>query len=128
MNAAISNQFVPLYTNYTNVAPLQPVARSAPIPVRQSLRTGTLITTITIASALGIGSNMVAVKNGDMTISQAVLNGTVKGTAATVILNATARKTALQVITAAGVLAGAGFLIEMALKKDNKPPHAVSMV
>ena len=50
----------------------------------------------------------------------AVLNGVVKGTAATLILNATARSTVLQVAMAVGVLAGAGYLIDSSMKKNKQ--------
>ncbi len=84
----------------------------------QFTTTGTIAATLTIASAASIGSNMVDVKNGSMTVGEAVLNGVVKGTAATVILNATARSTTLQVVLAASVLAGAGFVIDSMMKKN----------
>lgn len=89
-------------------------------PVPQFTPTGTAITTLTIASAVTIGSNMVDVQNGSMTIPQAVMNGVVKGTAATLILDSTARKTALQVALAAGILAGAGYLIDSAMKNKSQ--------
>jgi hypothetical protein len=81
---------------------------------------GTLLTTLTIASAVSIGSNMVDVQNDSMTVPQAVLNGVVKGAAATLILNTAARNTVLQVALAGGVLAGAGYLIDSAMKKNKQ--------
>jgi len=61
---------------------------------------------------------MLDVQDGTMTMPQAVLNGVAKGTAATLILNATARSTALQVALAASVLAGAGYLIDSAMNNN----------
>ncbi len=103
--------------------PLQPAGQPVVVPAPQFSQTGTLITTLTIASALSIGSNMADVKNKKMSISQAVLNAAAKGVAATIILNATARSTALQVVTTAGILAGAGFLIDTVMKKDKNKHH-----
>lgn len=82
--------------------------------------TGTVLTTLTIASAVSIGSNVRDVQNGVMTMPQAVLNGMVKGTAATLILDLTTRSTALQVALAAGILAGAGYMIDSAMKKTRQ--------
>lgn len=90
------------------------------VPMPQFSSVGSVAATLTIASALSVGTNMVDVRNGAMTKSQAVVNGVVKGTVATVILNATTRGTALQVVMAAGVLAGAGFMIDSVMKKDRK--------
>jgi len=90
------------------------------IVVPQYTPVGTLITTLTIASAVTIGSNMVDVQNGSMTMPQALLNGVAKGSAATLILNSTARNTTLQVVMAAGVLASAGYLIDSAMKKNKQ--------
>ena len=105
-----SMNYIPTYIGQ----PVVPQGVAAP----QCTPAGTIITTLTIASAVTIGSNMVDVQNGSMTMPQAVLNGVVKGTAATLILDATARSTVLQVAMAAGVLAGAGYLIDSAMKKN----------
>lgn len=104
--------FIPVYTGQSAV----PQVVAAP----QFTPAGTIITTLTIASAVTIGSNIVDVQNGSMTMPQAVLNGVVKGTAASIILNATLRSTALQVVMAAGILAGAGYLIDSAMKKNRQ--------
>ncbi len=90
------------------------------IPAPQFSTLGTVASTLTIASAVSIGSNMVDVKNGGMTFAEAVANGLVKGTAATIIINATARSTALQVGLAAAVLAGAGYTIDTLMKKSKQ--------
>lgn len=99
--------------------PQQPT-QQAVVPAPQFTTVGTLTATLTIASAISIGSNMVDVKNGAMTTGQAVLNGMAKGAAATLIMNATARSTILQVAMAAAVLAGAGFLIDTTMKKNKE--------
>lgn len=83
-----------------------------------------LLTTLTIAGAVAIGSNMVDVQNQVMTVPQALLNGLAKSAAATLILGVTTRSTALQVILAAGVLAGSGYLIDSAMKTKCRPASA----
>ncbi len=95
---------------------IRPTTTSAP-PFSPA---GTVAATLTIASAVSIGSNMVDVRNGAMTIGQAVLNGVVKGTAATVIINSTARSTTLQVGMAAAFLASAGYLVDTLMKKNKQ--------
>lgn len=97
----------------------KPVSQSFPLPPGQFTQTGSVIATLTIASAISIGSNMVDVKDGKMTIPQAVLNAAAKGTAATIILNGAARSTPFQVVMTAGILAGAGFLIDTVMKNKN---------
>jgi hypothetical protein len=79
-----------------------------------------VIAALTIASAVSIGSNLTDVGNGAMTIPEAVLNGLAKGAAASLILHATSRSTAAQVALAAAVLAGAGYLIDSAMKKSKQ--------
>lgn len=111
----VVNEFVPLYTN---TEPLQPMALANPIPVERFTQTETVIATLTIASSLSFGTNMVDVKKGKMTVPQAALNAVVKGVAATVILNKSSKSTPLQVVTVAGILAGTGFLIDTVMKKD----------
>lgn len=81
---------------------------------------GTITATLTIASAVSIGSNMVDVRNGTMNVSQAIFNGLAKGAAASLVLNATARSTTAQVVMVAGVLVGAGYLIDTAMKKGRE--------
>lgn len=81
---------------------------------------GSVIAALTIASAVSIGSNLTDVGNGAMTIPEAVLNGLAKGAAASLILHATSRSTAAQVALAAAVLAGAGYLIDSAMKKSKQ--------
>ncbi len=81
---------------------------------------GAVAATLTVASAASIGSNWLDVQRGEMTPAAAVVNGLVKGTAATVILNSTARTTALQVGFAAGVLAGAAYIIDSVMKKSKE--------
>jgi uncharacterized membrane protein YebE (DUF533 family) len=105
-----------------NNMPIYSVQPSSPqvVIAPQFTPAGTLISTLTIASAVSIGSNMLDVQNGSMTIPQALLNGVAKGTAATLVLNATARSTVLQVIIAAGTLAGAGYLIDSSMKKNKQ--------
>ena len=111
----IVNNPVPLYTS---TEPLQPVGQVAQVSSGQFTQTGTMITTLTIASALSIGSNMVDVKTRRITVPLAILNAAAKGVAATVILNSTARTTPFQVVMVAGILAGTGFLIDTVMKKD----------
>ncbi|PID41206.1 MAG: hypothetical protein CR981_04250 [Proteobacteria bacterium] len=72
---------------------------------------------LTVASAVSIGSNMVEVRNGGMTIPQAVVNGIAKGAAASIVLKVTERRSPLGVVAAAGVLAGTGYLIDSMMKK-----------
>jgi len=105
-----------------NNMPIYSMQPSSPqvVVAPQFTSTGTLISTLTLASAVSIGSNMLDVQNGAMTIPQALLNGVVKGTAATLILNVTARSSVLQVAMAAGVLAGAGYLIDSSMKKNRQ--------
>lgn len=74
-------------------------------------------TTLTIASALSIGSNLVAVGRGDITMPQALLNGVAKGAAATLVLSAFRRTTVMQVVMTVFVLGGAGYLIESAMRE-----------
>ena len=81
-----------------------------------------IFATLALASALSIGSNIVDVQTGAMTIPQSVVNGVCKGAAATLILNATAGSTALQVVFAAGALATAGYIIDATMKKDLHAP------
>ncbi len=93
---------------------------SETIPAPRFSPLGTVASTLTIASAVSIGSNMVDVRNGAMTLPEAVANGVVKGTAATLIINATARSTVLQVVLSAAVLAGAGYAIDSLMKKNKR--------
>jgi len=79
---------------------------------------GNATATLTIASAVSIGSNLVEVRNKTMTIPQAVLNGLAKATAATVILKTTERRSFGSVLMAATMLAGAGFLIDSVMKQS----------
>ena len=99
--------------------PQQPMQQTV-VPAPQFTTVGTLAATLTIASALSIGSNMVDVRNGAMTTGQAVLNGVAKGTAASLIIAETSRSTTLQVVMAAAVLGSAGFLIDTAMKKNKE--------
>ncbi len=85
----------------------------------------TALSTLSLASAVSIGSNWVDVCNGAMTPAQAILNGFAKGAAATLILRATTRSTPVQIVMAAGVLAGAGFLIDSAMKKSKRELCAI---
>jgi hypothetical protein len=86
--------------------PAKPLAGSA----------AAIATSLTIASALAIGSNLVDVRRGSMTLPGAVLNGLVKGAAASLILAGTRRTTVGQVVLAAAALAGTGFLIDSTMK------------
>lgn len=87
---------------------------------------GDTLSTLGIASAVSIGSNWRDVRHGAMTPAQAVLNGVAKGAAATLILRATSRSTPLHIVLAMGVLAGAGFLIDSAMKKDKRELCAIA--
>ncbi len=66
----------------------------APVPIPQDTYTPLefAAVTIAIASAATIGSNMVDVQNGSMGKTRAVVNGLVKGTAASLILSLTPKK------------------------------------
>jgi hypothetical protein len=92
---------------------IPPAQNPSPQPAGSA---ATVATTLTVASALSIGSNLVEVRRGRMTLPGAVLNGLVKGAAASLILAGTRRTTAPQVVLAAVVLGGAGFLIDSAMK------------
>ena len=81
---------------------------------------GTVTTTVTLASALAIGANMVDVRNGTMSMSRAVLNGLAKGSAASLIMSATLPSTPQRVALIAGLLAGAGFYIDSNMKTKKK--------
>ncbi len=94
-----------------------PVTLDTALPQRFST-VGQVSSSLTIASAVAIGSNMVDVRNGGMSLSQAVVNGVVKGAAATLIINNTTRNSTLGVVLAAGVLAGAGYVIDTVMKKS----------
>ncbi len=78
---------------------------------------GSLAATLTIASAATIGSNLVDVRNGSMSLPQAVVNGLVKGVAVSYIVSRTTRSTTVEVLLAAGFLAGAGYLIDTKMRK-----------
>lgn len=99
-----------IYPIDTGRQPVTPAPLFSPI--------GSIATTLTIASALSIGSNMVDVQNGGMTFPLAISGGLAKGAAATLILSVTTRSTVVQVMLAAGVLATAGYLIDSIMKKD----------
>ncbi|PHR27246.1 MAG: hypothetical protein COA36_09675 [Desulfotalea sp.] len=79
---------------------------------------GTLAATLVIASAASIGSNLVDVRNGSLTLPLAVVNGVAKGAVASYILAKTTRSTAGEVLIAAGFLAGAAYLIDAKMKKS----------
>jgi len=81
------------------------------------------LTTLGLSSAVAIGANWVEVRQGRMTPAHALRNGLAKGAAATLVLRATTRGTVWQVAMAAGLLAGAGFLIDSAM---NTPPPRTS--
>ena len=57
-----------------------------------------------------------------MTLRKAVVNGTAKGIAATIIINATSRNTATEIIMIAGIPATAGYLIDSAMNTDRGIP------
>ncbi len=106
--------------HYMPVGTMHPVPQQVGGVPPHPVPAGTLLTTLTIASAVSIGSNIVDVQKGSMTVPHAVLNGVVKGTAATLILENTARNTVLQVAFTASVLASAGYLIDSAMKKNKQ--------
>jgi predicted NAD/FAD-binding protein len=64
---------------------------------------------------------MVEVQDGTMTVFEAVVNGVAKGTAANMILNATSRETAVVLVHTAGLLAGAGYLIDRTMNSSGTP-------
>jgi len=91
----------------------------APIPVPQDTYTPFEFAaiTITIASAATIGSNMVDVRNGSMSKTKAVVNGLIKGSAASLILSLTDKKSLVDIGITAATLAGAGYVIDNLMKK-----------
>ncbi|WP_320041866.1 hypothetical protein [uncultured Desulfobacter sp.] len=91
----------------------------APIPIPQDAYTPLefAAVTIAVASAATIGSNMVDVQNGTMSKPRAVVNGLLKGTAASLILSLTDKKSLVDIGITAAALAGAGYLIDKAMKK-----------
>nr|WP_319490399.1 hypothetical protein [uncultured Desulfobacter sp.] len=91
----------------------------APIPIPQDAYTPLefAAVTIAVASAATIGSNMVDVQNGTMSKPRAVINGLLKGTAASLILSLTDKKSLVDIGITAAALAGAGYLIDKAMKK-----------
>ncbi len=93
--------------------PLFPVQPVSPTPLGTP---GEVVTTLTLASAVSIGSNMIEVQRGTMPLSRAVLNGVAKGAAAALIVQATSRSSVFQVALAASVLASAGYAIDTIMK------------
>lgn len=77
--------------------------------------------TLVVASAASIGTNMLAVKNGELTLPLAVVNGIAKGAAASYILSKTTRSTAGEIVVAASLLAGAAYFIDAKMKKNVLP-------
>jgi hypothetical protein len=112
VNDLTTSFFVPVYTHQVNGV-MQPVN-----PVQQTYAPVSLAGTLIIASALSIGSNMVDVQNGAMTFPGAVANGFAKGMAATLILNATPRETAVDTVITVGILATAGYMIDQVMNTD----------
>lgn len=106
--------------------PLQPVApgqvalQGEPFTIYGNIAAG-----LTIASAATIGSNLVDVKNGTMTLPQALANGVIKGAAVSYILARTSRSTTTEVLLAAGILAGAGYFIDTQMKKYQEKKAAL---
>nr|WP_320189932.1 hypothetical protein [uncultured Desulfobacter sp.] len=113
----------------SEVQPAEPTLRSmvqvpgpvmlAPVPIPQDTYSPLefAAVTIAIASAATIGSNMVDVQNGTMSITQSLVNGLVKGTAASLILSLTDKKSLENIGITAAALAGAGYLIDKVMKK-----------
>ncbi|MBL0712381.1 MAG: hypothetical protein JJV98_01660 [Desulfosarcina sp.] len=93
---------------------LQPAAYPTvtAVPAQTSISPGTMVSSVLLASAIAIGTNMVDVKRGSMSLGMAMLNGLAKGTTATLILAATNRLSIPSVIVTAGTLAVAGFAID----------------
>ncbi len=77
---------------------------------------GEVVTTLTLASAVSIGSNMIEVQRGTMPLSRAVLNGVAKGAVAALVVQATSRSSVFQVALAVSVLASAGYAIDTIMK------------
>ena len=100
--------------SFTVSPPVSPVQQVAGEPFSQ---VGRLAATLTIASAATIGANLVDVRDGAMTMPQAIFNGLAKGAAVSYILSRTTRSTTGEVLVAAGLLAGAGYLIDSQMKK-----------
>ena len=96
--------------------PLQPI----PVPQDRYTTVGFMAATLTIASAASIGSNMVDVRNGTMDTGTAVINGLAKGAAASLILSLTPKDTSVQIGLTAAALAGAGYYIDRAMKKNKQ--------
>ncbi|PIE73553.1 MAG: hypothetical protein CSA20_02520 [Deltaproteobacteria bacterium] len=92
---------------------LSPVQSASPAPFGTP---GEVVTTLTLASAVSIGSNMIEVQRGTMPLSRAVFNGVAKGAAAALIVQTISRSSVLQVALAASVLASAGYVIDTIMK------------
>lgn len=76
-----------------------------------------VVATLSVAGAASIGSNFVDVRHGTMSVSQAVVNGLVKGAVITVMVQTIPRRSPLQVMATVTMLGGAGYLIDSVMKK-----------
>ncbi len=108
-------------------------AQSVPPIARSVVSSGSVVNGVVVplvmASAMAVGANWVDVRNGVMTPERAVLNGVAKGTAASLILQVLSRRTSVQLALATAALAGAGYLIDSAMKGDRaKLGSAVTQV
>ncbi|PIE58685.1 MAG: hypothetical protein CSA33_01925 [Desulfobulbus propionicus] len=103
---------------------LVPVAVQ-PLPTSPSVSMGVLVSTLAVASAASIGSNMIEVKNGSMTVSRAVANGLLKGAAASTILSRLPRQSPLEIVAACGALGVAGYMIDSIMKESKQERSSV---
>ena len=101
----ISQPTSPVYPHYQSSLPGQTTP-----PVNPSA--GFLLTSAVLASAVGIGSNMAAVQAGRQTLPEAIVNGALKGVAATAILQFTPRRSIAGFALTAGALAAAGYVVD----------------
>ena len=105
-------------------APAVPVPDSSqwfrPVPIDQDKFStiGYMTATLAIASAAAIGSNMVDVRNGTQSKTQAVANGLAKGAAASLVLSVTPKQTVTDVALTALALAGTGYAIDRVMKRN----------
>ncbi len=108
-----------LFQNFHVVPGVSPRMASSVTGSLQSSSSG-LFSMIAVASAASIGSNMVDVRQGRISMTGAISNGVVKGVAVSSILAKSQRTTPLQVAGTVALLAVAGFAIDSVMKKAQR--------
>ncbi len=92
--------------------------------LQQNVPVTTIATGLAISSAVAIGSNLVSVSRGTMTLPQALVNGLAKGALSSIILAQTRRTTIPEIVGTAGILVAAGYAIDSLTKKSaTTSPH-----